>query len=106
MALNVGDENFQREVLEAEIPVLVDFWASWCMPCKMLAPIIDEVSQEYQGKLKVCKVNVEEAALTASHYAIMTIPTIAIFKEGKIIDTSTGVLPKKDLVAKISAHLT
>ena len=106
MAHEVTDQNFQKEVLESKVPVLVDFWASWCMPCKMFAPIVDDVSKEYQGKFKVCKVNVEDAALTASHYGIMSVPTVAIFKNGKIVETSTGALPKKDLVSKIQSHLT
>ena len=105
MALDVTDATFQQEVLESKTPVLVDFWARWCMPCKIFAPIVDEVSKEYQGKMKVCKVNVEDASLTASHYGIMSVPTVAIFKGGKIVETSTGALPKKDLVSKIQSHL-
>ena len=106
MALDVTDATFQQEVLESKTPVLAYFWASWCMPCKMLAPIVEEVSKEYEGKAKVCKVSIEDASLAASHYGIMSVPTVAVFKNGKIVETSSGALPKKDLVSKIQAHLT
>ena len=87
------------------MPVLVDFWAEWCMPCHMVAPVVEEIAKEYQGKLKVCKLNVDEARNTASDYDIMSIPTIAIFKNGKVIDKVIGALPKAELEKAIKPHL-
>ena len=101
----VNDDNFKQEVLESDSPVLVDFWAEWCGPCKMIAPMIGEVAEEYKGKLKVCKLNVEEAPKTSSDYSIMNIPTLLVFKNGEQVDRITGVLPKNDLISKIDAYL-
>ncbi|MGB2631149.1 MAG: thioredoxin [Candidatus Omnitrophota bacterium] len=101
----VDDTNFKQEVLEAEVPVLVDFWADWCMPCRMIAPVIGEIAEEYNGKFKVCKLNVDEARLTASLYQVMSIPTLAIFKNGEIVEKITGAVPKADLVSKMEKHL-
>ena len=105
MEINVTDANFSTEVLGSDIPVLVDFWAEWCGPCRMLTPIIGEIAREYAGKLKVCKVNVEEAPKTASDYGVMNIPTLLILKEGQVVDKAVGALPKKDIVAKFSVHI-
>jgi thioredoxin 1 len=105
MEVNVSDENFKSEVLDADIPVLVDFWAQWCGPCRMLAPVIEEIAREYAGKLKVCKVNVEEAPKTASEYGVMNIPTIMLLKGGKVVEKAVGALPKNDITAKITAHI-
>ena len=101
----VDDTNFKQEVLEAEVPVLVDFWADWCMPCRMIASVIGEIAEEYNGKFKVCKLNVDEAKLTTSLYQIMSIPTLAIFKNGEIVEKITGAVPKADLVSKMEKHL-
>jgi len=101
----VDDDNFEQEVLGSKSPVLVDFWAEWCGPCKMIAPVIGEIAEEYKDKLKVCKVNVEESPKTSSEYGIMNIPTLIIFKEGEIADKVTGVVPKKDIISKIDPHL-
>ena len=105
MEVKVNDTNFEGEVLKSELPCLVDFWAEWCMPCQMVGPIIEEIAKEYDGKLKVCKVNVDEAPKTASGYGIMSIPTLAIFKDGEITDTIIGVVPKSEIEAKIGLHL-
>ena len=105
MEINTNDANFKQEVLESGIPVLVDFWAEWCMPCHMVAPIVGEIAREYQGKLKVCKLNVDEARNTASVYGIMSIPTLAVFKSGKVVNKSVGVLPKSELERAIKPHL-
>ncbi len=105
MSIEANDLNFDKEVLQSDVPVLVDFWASWCMPCKMLAPVIDEISEEYKGKLKVCKLNVDDARNTASQYQIMSIPTMVLFKNGEIIEKITGALPKETIIGKITGYL-
>ena len=105
MALVVTDSNFQQEVLEAGIPVIVDFWAEWCMPCKIVEPVVDEIEHDYKGKLKVCRSNVDEAGQTASRYQVMSIPTLAIFKNGKLVDRVIGALPKDVIVEKINPHI-
>jgi thioredoxin 1 len=101
----LNDANFKQEVLESDLPVLVDFWAEWCMPCRMIAPMIEEIAKEYDGKLKVCKLNVDEAQTTASSYEVMSIPTLIIFKNGEAVDKLVGAVPKSDLVSKIDAHI-
>ena len=105
MEIRVNDENFKQEVLESDLPTLVDFWADWCMPCRMVAPVVEEIAREYQGKLKVCKLNVDEARNTASDYGIMSIPTLAIFKNGKVVDKNVGALSKTELEKVIKPHL-
>ena len=105
MAANINGNNFKREVLDADLPVLVDFWAEWCGPCRMVAPIIETIAKEYKGKLKVCKLNVDEAPETASDYGIMSIPTLLIFKKGKVVDKIIGALPKTELEAAIKHHI-
>jgi len=103
--LHLTDKNFKQEVLDSNIPVLVDFWADWCGPCKLIAPIVEEVAHQYSGKIKVAKLNIDEGQSMASKYGIMSIPTLIIFKNGKAVDQLVGSLPKKDLVAKIEENL-
>ncbi len=103
--INVNDNNFKQEVLESDLPVLVDFWAEWCAPCLMVAPIIKQIAEEYKGKLKVYKLNVDEAPNTASRYGIMGIPTLAIFKDDKVVDKVVGALPKSELETTIKQHV-
>lgn len=91
------DENFESEVLKADLPVLVDFYADWCGPCQMLRPIIEELSEEVQGKAKIVKINVDEAPKTAEKYGIMSIPTVILFKEGKEVTRQTGLTTKEVL---------
>ncbi len=105
MEVKVNDENFKKEVLESELPCLVDFWAEWCMPCHMVAPTVEAIAKEYKGKLKICKLNVDEAPETASNYGIMSIPTLAIFKNGKVADKVIGVVSKSELEAAIKPHI-
>ena len=101
----VNDTNFKQEVLDESLPVLVDFWAEWCGPCRMIGPVVEELATEYQGKLKVCKVDVDQAPNTASAYGVMSIPTIAIFKNGEVVDKLVGAVPKASLVEKIEVHI-
>lgn len=103
--INVNDDNFKSEVLDEELPVLVDFWAEWCGPCLMVAPTVEAIAKEYEGKLKVCKVDVDKASQTASSYGIMSIPTLAIFKKGKVADKIIGALSREDLEAAIKPHI-
>jgi len=106
MEIKVDDANFKQEVLESDIPVLVDFWAEWCAPCRMVAPAIEEIAKEYDGKLKVCKLNVDEASATASKYGIMSIPTLAVFKNGQVVDKLIGVVPKPQIEEKIKPYIS
>ena len=105
MEIKATDVNFEEEVLKSNLPVLVDFWAPWCTPCSMIAPFIEEIAKEYEGRLKVCKVNVDESQRTALEYGIMSIPTLAIFKDGKLVDTIIGAVPKALLEEKIKPYL-
>ncbi|BAI80636.1 thioredoxin [Deferribacter desulfuricans SSM1] len=105
MALTFTEENFQKEVLESDIPVLVDFWAVWCGPCKMLAPTIDQLANELEGKVKVGKVNVDENQSLAARYGIMSIPTVMIFKDGKVVEQFIGVQPKGVYVDALNKYL-
>lgn len=97
MAQYFTDEDFKAEVLESNLPVLVDFYADWCGPCKMMAPVIDELATEYNGKVKVGKMNVDENQDIAQQYNIMSIPTIILFKDGKVAETLVGAVPKSKL---------
>ena len=105
MEIKVTDTNFEQEVLKSDISVLVDFWAEWCGPCQMVAPVVEAIAKKYKGKLKVCKVNVDEAPNTSSEYDIMSIPTLAIFKSGKIVDKVVGVVPESELTSKVDSHI-
>lgn len=95
------DDNFENEVLKSEKPCLVDFWAEWCGPCRMVGPIVDEIAKEYSGKLKVGKLNVDNNNQTAVKYGIMSIPSLLFFNGGKVVDQIIGAVPKKQLVPKI-----
>ena len=101
----IDDGNFQQEVLNSDLPVLVDFWAQWCGPCHMISPFVEEIAKEYQGKLKVCKLNVETGPQVSSSYGVMNIPTLMIFKNGEVVDKIVGVVPKGEIISKIDPHL-
>ncbi len=103
--LDFGDNNFDTEVLQSPIPVLVDFWASWCAPCRSVAPIVDALADAYEGKVKVGKVNVDENPAIPARYGIRGIPTIMLFKEGKLVDQVVGAVPKTQLEALINKAL-
>jgi thioredoxin 1 len=102
----VSDANFENEVLKANTPVLVDFWAIWCGPCKMIAPTIEEIAAEYDGKLKVAKMDVDSNPTTSMKYGIRSIPTLLIFKEGQVVEQMVGAVNKRHLVDKITLHLS
>jgi thioredoxin 1 len=104
--LHLTEKSFESEVLNSATPVLVDFWAEWCGPCKMIGPIIDELGKEMQGKLKVAKVNVDNEGELAAKFNIMSIPTMLIFKNGKVVNQIIGALPKDQLLAKITPNLS
>ena len=103
--VELTESNFDLEVLKADKPVLVDFWAVWCGPCKMIAPIVDELANEYEGKLKIGKVDVDNHQQIAIQYGIRSIPTLLIFNNGKVVEQIVGAAPKKSLVEKLSKHL-
>ncbi len=100
-----NDLNFDQEVLSSDVPVIVDFWAPWCGPCKMVAPVIDEIAREYMGKLKVVKINTDENQEVASRYGIRSIPTLGIFSNGKVVDGIIGAVPKYLIENKIKPYI-
>ena len=103
--LAVSDATFETEVLKSGIPVLVDFWAPWCGPCHMIAPVVDEIAESHKGKLKVVKMKVDENGPTPQTYGIMAIPTLILFKGGQVAEKAVGVLPKAKLVELIAKHV-
>jgi len=105
MQVAVNDANFEEEIIRADLPVLVDFWAPWCAPCHMIAPAVADLAEKYAGRLKVCKVNVDETPAAANRYGIRGIPTLMIFQGGQVVEQIVGVVPKDFLEGKISPHL-
>jgi len=104
-AVAVTDQSFDQEVLQSPVPVLVDFWAAWCGPCKAIAPTIDQLSVEYAGKLKVVKVDVDANMEVSNRFGVLSIPTLLVFKDGQIVEKMIGALPKPALLARIQPHL-
>ncbi len=102
----VTDATFKAEVLEASTPVLVDFWAEWCHPCRMVGPIVEQIASEYEGTLKVVKVDVDENNQIAAQFGIQSIPALLVFKNGEVADRVVGFMPKERLLSKIKPHLT
>jgi thioredoxin 1 len=103
--LDVDDNNFESEILKAEKPALVDFWAPWCGPCKMIAPVLEKLAERFDGKLKVCRVNTDESPETPGKYNIHGIPTLIMFKAGEEVERIVGFMPEPALVEKIEPHL-
>lgn len=104
--IELTDANFQQEVLNADKPVLVDFWAVWCGPCKMIAPVVEEIAKEYDGKLKVGKLDVDNNPQISMQLGIRSIPTLMIFKNGKVVEQVIGAVPKRHLVEKILPYIS
>ena len=104
-ALTINKENFQREVMESDKPVLLDFWASWCGPCRMVGPVIEQLAEEYDGRASVGKVNVDEENALAAQFGVMSIPTVVLFKNGKEVDRRIGAMPISEYKAMLDAHL-
>ena len=103
--VNLTEKNFKDEVEQSTVPVLVDFWASWCGPCRMIAPIVDQLAEEFDGKIKVAKLNVDENSELASRYQVMSIPTLLLFRNGKVVNQMVGARPKGELVKILQSNI-
>ncbi len=104
-AIDVKDDSFETEVIGSDLPVLVDFWAPWCGPCRMVAPVVQEIAEQYDGKVKVVKMNTDENPKVASEYGIRSIPTLMVFKGGQKVDVVVGAVPKATLASTLEKHI-
>ena len=103
--ITISNDNFTTEVIESEIPVVVDFWAEWCGPCKMIGPILEKLSEDYEGKLKVAKVNVDENGELAQKYSVVSIPMLLLFKNGEVINQQVGAVPRETIESMFKDHI-
>mgnify|MGYP003598661027 FL=1 len=103
--LHITDATFEADVLRSDVPVLLDFWAPWCGPCRMIAPVLDDLAAEFGDKVKVAKINIDENQATPAQYGVRSIPTLLLFKEGKIVATQVGALPKNQLAAFVNKNI-
>ncbi len=103
--LDINDTSFEQEVITSQIPVVVDFWATWCGPCRKLGPVIEEIAQSYEGKVKFAKVNIEECIDIAKKYAISGLPSLLVFKDGEPVERMAGLMPKSTIISNIEKHL-
>ena len=103
--IELNDSTFESEVINSSVPVLVDFWATWCGPCRKLGPVVDEIAETYQGKVKFAKVNVEESLETAKKYSISGLPSLLVFKNGEAVERMAGLMPKSTIISNIEKHL-
>ncbi|MCY4483311.1 MAG: thioredoxin [Spirochaetaceae bacterium] len=104
-AVTIDQGNFEAEVIQSDTPVLVDFWAEWCMPCKMVAPVLDQISQDYAGRLKIAKVDVDNAGEIAQKFSIVSIPTLLLFKDGNVVGQQVGAVPRETIEGLFKDHL-
>ncbi len=106
MVNDIADADFEKEVLQSSQPVMIDLWAPWCGPCRMIAPIVDKLAETYEGKVKFLRLNIDDNPQTAMKYHVMSIPTLLFFKDGKAVDTVVGAVPERTIAPKIDALLT
>ena len=103
MVVDISDQNFETEVIKSNLPVVIDLWAPWCGPCRMVGPVVEKLAEQYDGKVKFCKLNVDENQQTAAKYSVMSIPTLLFFKNGSVADTVVGAVPEQVLKPRIDA---
>jgi thioredoxin 1 len=105
MVTDISDNDFEQRVIKSSVPVLLDFWAPWCVPCKMVAPIVDKLSNKYDGKMKFYKINIDDNPRTPSRFQVMSIPALMIFKNGQVVETVVGAVPERSLISRIDGVL-